>query len=246
MDMKNILQNIDAAAAGKKPSSASADVNDMKTILESIQSVEECGMGEMPQQMPAEPKDKMSMNVTLNAQGDAVEDLIKLMGGAVAPQEAPVRMPAEMPAAHDHDMNDMATLMRLAGDTDEETDENLIVQRTGLDKDGNPVDDDEDDEDVDEAAGEWDNSPDEDYKDHEYMTKDLAGGMHKEKKSHPPTNGGDNPMALEQSIKEQLWAALNEKFTTEGRGRGRGKKAKEDIETTEGRGKGKGRGRGKG
>ena len=222
MDMKNILQNMDAAAAGKKPSKSQADVNDMKTILESIQSVEECGMGEMPQQMPAEPQDKMSMNVTLNAQGDAVADLIKLMGGAATPQEAPVRMPAEMPAAHDHDMNDMATLMKISSDE--------------------PMEDDvEDDEAVEEAEGEWDNSPDEDYKDHEYMTKDLAGGLNKEKKSYPPTNGGDNPMALEQSIKEQLWAALNEKFTTEGRGRGRGKKAKEDIETTEGRGRGRGK-----
>jgi len=226
MDMKNILQNMDAAAAGEKPSTAQADVNDMKTILESIQSVEECGMGEMPRQMPQEPKDKMSMNVTLNAQGDAVEDLIKLMGGAVTPQEAPVRMPAEMPMAHDHgddmdDMGDMQKLMKISS--------------------GEPMEDEvADDEAVEEAEGEYSNSPDEEYQDHEYMTKDLAGGMHKEKKSYKPTNGGDNPMALEQSIKEELWAALNEKFT-EGRGRGRGKKAKEDIETTEGRGRGRGK-----
>jgi hypothetical protein len=186
MDMKNILQNMDAAAAGKKPSAASADVNDMKTILESIQSVEECGMGEMPQQMPAEPQDKMSMNVTLNAQGDAVADLIKLMGGAATPQEAPVRMPAEMPVAHDHGADDMKALIKLASD----------------------------DEEVDEAEGEWDNSPDEEYKDHEYMTKDLAGGLNKEKKSYPPANGGDNPMALEDQLKAELKAALEEKFNT--------------------------------
>ena len=49
---------------------------------------------------------------------------------------------------------------------------------------------------------------------------------------------GDNAMALE-SIKETLWAALQEKTTVEGRGRGKKMKLKasrgnEDIKTTEG------------
>ena len=189
MDMKNILQNMDNAAAGKKPSAAGAEVNDMKAILESIQSVEECGMSEMPAEMPQEPEEKVSMNVTLNARGDAVEDLIKLMGGSGAPgakelgqDDMPIMKKLPVPA----DMDKMAMAMAM-----------------------------DDDEEVEEAEGEWDNAPDEDYKDHEYMTKDLAGGMHKEKKSHPPASGGDNPMALEQSIKEQLLAALEEKYAND-------------------------------
>ena len=97
-------------------------------------------------------------------------------------------------------------------------------------------------EDVEEDG--WDNSPDEEYKDDDYMYQ--SGGMHKKKKAYPATQDGDNPMALETSIKEQLWAALNEKMTAEGRGRGKKKSrgTKEDIQTTEGRGKKKKKSRG--
>ena len=42
MDMKKILENMDQAAAGEKPAAGKGNVNDMKTILESIQAVEEC------------------------------------------------------------------------------------------------------------------------------------------------------------------------------------------------------------
>jgi hypothetical protein len=223
MDMKKILENMDSAAAGDKPSVAGSNVNDMKTILESIQQVEECGMGEggMPMDMPSEPEDKMSMNVSLNARGDAVEDLIKLMGGAIAPQDAPVSMPMPMPSAgldtHDHEMGDMKKMMKLASDADMEPDA--------------PADEPE--------MEDWDNSPEEEYSDTKTMTKDLSGGINREKKMHKPAADGDNPIAVETSIKEQLWAALNEKMTAEGRGRGKKKTLKasrgnEDIQTTEG------------
>ena len=68
------------------------------------------------------------------------------------------------------------------------------------------------------------NEPDEDYAPYTDMVK---GGddIGKSKKSYKPVAGGDNPMALEASIKEQLWAALNEKMATEGRGRGKTLKA---------------------
>jgi hypothetical protein len=54
------------------------------------------------------------------------------------------------------------------------------------------------------------NSPDEEYSDTEYMTKDLSGGINGQKKMYKPAAKGDNPMAVE-SIKERLWAALKEK-----------------------------------
>ena len=97
-------------------------------------------------------------------------------------------------------------------------------------------------EDVEEDG--WDNSPDEEYKDDDYMYQ--SGGIHKKKKAYPATQDGDNPMALETSIKERLWAALQEKTANEGRGRGKKKTLKasrgnEDIQTTEGRGKGRGK-----
>jgi hypothetical protein len=55
----------------------------------------------------------------------------------------------------------------------------------------------------------WDNSPNEDYKDHEYMTKDLSGGINRQKKAYAKAQDGDNAMAVE-SIKEQLLKALEE------------------------------------
>ena len=48
------------------------------------QSADECGMNEMPPMMapdmpPAEPKDKASMSININAQGDAIDDILRLM-----------------------------------------------------------------------------------------------------------------------------------------------------------------------
>ena len=218
---------MDSAAAGEKPAVGADNVNNMKTILESIQSVDECGMGEggMSMDMPSEPEDKMSMNVNLNARGDAVEDLIKLMGGAIAPQDAPVSMPMDMPVKaipggagidldrdgnndmevgpmdHDREMGDMKKMMKLASDADMEA----------------PAEDEPEMED-------WDNSPEEEYSDTKTMTKDLSGGINREKKAYAKAQDGDNAMAVETSIKEQLWAALNDKLA----------EGNKDIKTTEG------------
>lgn len=60
------------------------------------------------------------------------------------------------------------------------------------------------DEVAQEGEGEWDNSPDEQHQDTAYMQNDLAGGLNRQKKSYPKVAGGDNPMALEDEIKEQL------------------------------------------
>jgi hypothetical protein len=65
-----------------------------------------------------------------------------------------------------------------------------------------------DDEEV--PVEEWDNEPDEEYQDTKYMTKDLSGGLNRQKKSYPKVAGGDNPMALEDKIKEELSARLAE------------------------------------
>ena len=194
-----------------------ADTMNMKKLIESIDAIEECGMTEMPNMapsmdMPSEPEDKMSMNVSLNARGDAVEDLIKLMGGAIAPQDAPTSMPMPMPSAgpdaHDHEMGDMKKMMKLASDAPEADVDEPEMDAMGSDE---------------PEMEDWDNSPEEEYSDTKTMTKDLSGGINREKKSYKATQDGDNPMAVETSIKEQLWAALNEKMTTEG---SRGKKSR--------------------
>jgi len=52
------------------------------------------------------------------------------------------------------------------------------------------------------ACEDWDNSPDEEYKDDDFMTKDISGGINRKKKHYPASVQGDNPMA----VKEQLMA----------------------------------------
>jgi hypothetical protein len=54
------------------------------------------------------------------------------------------------------------------------------------------------------------NEPDEDYQDTGYMTKDISGGLNRQKKSYSPAAGGDNPMAVE-NVKDRLYAMLSEK-----------------------------------
>jgi len=43
------------------------------------QSTEECGMPMAPNMPSPEPKDKASMSININAQGDAIDDVLKLM-----------------------------------------------------------------------------------------------------------------------------------------------------------------------
>ena len=42
------------------------------------------------------------------------------------------------------------------------------------------------------------NSPHPEVKDTNFMTKDIAGGINKAKKTYPKVSSGDNPMAMEQ------------------------------------------------
>lgn len=56
----------------------------------------------------------------------------------------------------------------------------------------------------------WDNEPDEEYQSDEDVI--MSGNdLHKEKGAYPATAGGDNPMALEDELKEKLMAALTQK-----------------------------------
>ena len=94
----------------------------------------------------------------------------------------------------------------------------------------------EDEAEYNKIMDDWDNSPDPEYKDDDYMLRDLAGGINKPKKSYPATQLGDNPM----SVKEALWNALQEKYRTDEDSRGKKKKKimasrgkMEDTKTTE-------------
>tara|TARA_B110000503_G_scaffold133091_1_gene210039 strand:- start:500 stop:1096 length:597 start_codon:yes stop_codon:yes gene_type:complete len=197
MDMLNILKNMDAAAAGDKPSINAAATNNMKAILESFNQIEECGMPEMgmPQSMPS--PDPVTMNVTLNARGsDAIADLIKLMGGASAPQHAPAPMPVKaMPPMPTDRHDDMKRLMSIAGDDDKGEEMSIAMDDMEEEHDGGFAD----------ATME----PDESYGDIDLMTKELSGGINREK---PKGSERVKDPAVE-SIKAQLYAALQEKLS---------------------------------
>ena len=48
----------------------------------------------------------------------------------------------------------------------------------------------------DKMTDEYSNAPDEDYQDTDYMTKDIAGGLNREKGAYADAEDGDNPMAV--------------------------------------------------
>ena len=80
-----------------------------------------------------------------------------------------------------------------------------IIKLAGIGSDDKPEED-------------YANEPDEKYGDTKLMTKDLSGGLNGPKKAHPIAAPGDNPMAvraeltrLEDTIKDELWKALEEK-----------------------------------
>ena len=165
----------------------------MKKLLESIDQINECPpeMAEGPGMSPApsNPGNPVTMSVNLNASGaDHVQDLINMMknaGMGDAKPAADAMMPMRM------DMERLAAMMDEPGmeDPNEELE---------------PIEDE-----IDTEEG-YDNEPDPEYQDHEYMTKDLSGGLNREKKAYAKAQDGDNAMAVEE-IKAKLMAALAEK-----------------------------------
>ena len=146
--------------------------------------------------------EEASMNISIN--GDSAAEVAELAGilkNAGMHDAKPVSdiMPH---AGNSHD--DMMSKMAIVNDPE-------MDSPCGMDEEG--------------VEEDWDNSPDESYADTQTMTHDLSGGINRQKKAYAKAQDGDNAMAVETSIKEQLWAALNEKMTAEGRGRGKTLKA---------------------
>ena len=181
---------MDSAAAGNKPSAGAKDVNDMKSILESIQQVTEAPLPVPTASMPPAtmpPKDDgdpVSVNVSMNARGtDHVKDLLDLMKAAGL------------------------------GDAEQATDKmispRMDMERLSamMDEPGEEIEPTEDEVDAEEG---YDNEPEEEYRDTQYMTKDLSGGINREKNQYKAAQRGDNAMAVE-SIKGRLLQALAEK-----------------------------------
>ena len=247
---------MDSAAEGNKPSVAGSNINDMKTILESIQSVEECGSmvdeGPMPA-MPAPEMDKgnpVSVNVNMNASGkEHVADLLDMMKNAGLGDAAPA---ADKMISPRMDMERLSAMMDEPGfddkemplpkgdDTDEayspgdENAEGVVSNCCGA-----PVQDEREGTGRCSDCGEGcaavaeEAVAEEDYgnePDPQYgdMSDAIPDGndLNRKKKSYKAAQRGDNAMATE-SIKSKLWAALAEKKMPMGAGPD-GKKGTDD------------------
>jgi hypothetical protein len=163
-------------------------MTDIKKLLESIDQLTECPPmegGAMPP-APMDQGDPVRMNVNISAAGkDHVADLIDMMKNAGLGDAKPVDAKMLSPRL------DMERLRGIVDEPEMEADEVYADA-------------------ADEEVEEWDNEPDPEYQDHEYMTKDLSGGLNREKKAYAKAQDGDNAMAVE-AIKAQLMAALEEK-----------------------------------
>lgn len=160
----------------------------MKDLLSKMEALQSEG-GMMPPAPMSAPVDKgnpVSMNVSLNASGkEHVQDLMDIVKNANLGDKPEASMdagPMRMDIEKFRDIVDGP-----------KPDMDMEPKMGGCG------------EDVDEA--EWDNAPDEEYKDTKYMTKDLAGGLNREK---PRKALRVKDPALED-IKANLWAALSEK-----------------------------------
>jgi hypothetical protein len=214
---------------------------DMKKLLESL---DECGTMEggmppmaPPAPMPRDDGDPVSMNVSLNARGkDHVADLIDMMknaglkdAGEVSADMMPMR--TDMERLRDivdgpKDMDDLKPGMQ------KEPCPKCGKVHIGMSACNDSIENDE------EAVAEYDNEPDEQYGSVDDII-DTGDDLHKSKKAYKATQDGDNPMALEDDIREELYKAIQAKMA-EGRGRGKSKKVKEiEVQAAEGRGRGK-------
>ena len=154
-----------------------------------------------------------SMNVSMTADtADQVAELMKLLKNAGMSDAAPVSsMMAPMPS--------MPPMGAAAPKQDSMADFIGMVGGDEMDGPSEPcsvcgevheeTSCSEDTSEYDAVVAEWDNSPDEEYKDANYMLNDLAGGLNRPKKAYAAAQDGDNAMAVE-AIKADLRKALEE------------------------------------
>lgn len=202
-DILKALQAIDAAES-------------KKTLTES--AVGECGDMGMPAPAAKNAGNPVTASVTLNASGmNHVADLMRLLQQAGLDQAGPVSGET-LPMRTDME-NLRDKMVGLEGPPSAPKEQYFDVEDiTGA---GDDIHSDKAPEDIrvkdssafeseDEEIEEWANEPEDDYQDHNYMTKDLSGGINRQKRHYKAAQPGDNAMAAE-SIKDRLYNALSEK-----------------------------------
>lgn len=201
-------------------------LQDLIRKLEAInnQPVEE-GFGEMPPAPPApQPEDKARMSVNISAEGDAIEDVLKLMTKVnpdmINQKDAvPMSLKPEMDGPMDKPMIAPLKMLPDLSDTDDGDDlppmhdkDHMIVKT--LDKDGD-LDHDMDDHDEEKKDEAYENEPNEEYNDVDYILNTLAGGMNRPKGTHSTVSKGDNPMqkvAHHESEEKDLRSQIKEEL----------------------------------
>lgn len=177
------------------------DIEDGKKMLnESV--VDECG-GSMPM-APQTQGNPVTVSVNFNASGaENVMELLNLLKNSGLQSADGPSMPSQ---GMRMDMENFRNIVD-AGDDDE----NEIDVKFDMD-DENGI------KGMSKAESEsWGNKPSEIYADHQTMTKDLSGGLNRQKKMFKPAAKGDNPMAVKQEgvnkddLKSRLLQALEEK-----------------------------------
>ena len=162
------------------------------------ESIIECG-DMPPAPMEMDRGNPVSINVSMNASGkDHVEDLLNMMkkaGLGGAEEVKPTGMPMR------HDMEKFRGMVDGPGMDMDDIDMSLMKDKPKMlpkpgDKPAIAMDS--------EEIEEYDNEPEEDYKDTEYMTKDLSGGINREKKAYKAAQRGDNAMAVESLYNELM------------------------------------------
>jgi len=182
-NMSNISRILQLAGTNKKP-------------LNESQSLEECPPMDSAA-MPTSEGSPVAMNVSLTASGkDHVNDLLSMMKAAGLDSAEPVsaKSISQIPDMDPSTMQDPKSSMSDPEEPEMGDYIRMISQEA------------EDDGGFEDATTE----PDEEYSD---IRASIPSGddLSRSKKPYPPTDGGDNPMALEQKLKSKLAAALAEK-----------------------------------
>ena len=153
-------------------------------------------------------KESASMNVSMTADNASeVADLMKLLKNAGMDDAKPVSDIMSPPMSMEPSMpsDNMSDFVKMI-DKGEKQD---LPGETSCSSCGGTHEEDSCSEEYDAVIDEWDNSPEEEYKDANYMLNDLAGGINRPKKQFAKANDGDNAMAVE-AIKSNLRKALEE------------------------------------
>ena len=157
-----------------------------------------------------------SMNISMTGDNaDEVAQLVNIMRTGNTP-DAKAVSPMDMPPSDHMPMDKALSIVKMPMDGPMDMDGPADSPMDDMSRMG-PKDD-EADEDMSGGFSSSTTEPDEQYFDTQTMTRDLAGGINREKGQHAPAADGDNPIAVEddldaqiESIKDELYAALAEK-----------------------------------